>query len=120
MINYKIPLALLRIGIAIPFLYAAIGSFLAPENWIGYFPTWLRDMLPENLLLTGFSLFEIALAIWLISNWKIFYAAILAAITLAGIIAANTASLDILFRDTAILFAAIALSEFSRLPQNKL
>jgi hypothetical protein len=114
MTQNKTALLLLRIGIALVFLYAAIGSLLSPEMWIGYFPAWIKRIFPQSILLTGFSLYEIALAAWILSNWKTFYAAIVAAITLAGIVITNAASLDILFRDAAILFAAISLAVFTR------
>lgn len=100
---------LLRIGLGAAFLYAAIASFLEPESWIGFFPIWLRNLAPANYLLMTFSIYEIILAIWLFSSKKIFYAASLATLTLAGIIVFNISTLDIIFRDIPILFLALAL-----------
>ena len=100
----------LRIGLAIPFLYAAISSFLQPEAWVGYFPAWLRLLIPEIILLTFFSLYELGLAGWLLSNKKPFFAALLSGITLLAITITNLNQLDIVFRDIGLLLAAGALA----------
>lgn len=103
----------LRLSIASVFLYAAIASFIEPFNWIGYFPLFLRHLIPEKILLTGFSCCELVLAVWLLTGKRTFYAALLSGLTLIGIIVANFAQLDILFRDIAITFSAVALALLS-------
>ncbi|PIR89416.1 MAG: hypothetical protein COU07_00760 [Candidatus Harrisonbacteria bacterium CG10_big_fil_rev_8_21_14_0_10_40_38] len=107
--HVKVGILLLKIGIASVFFYAGIASFLDPLSWVGYFPHWLRDLFPEALLSTGFSIFEIALALWVLSTWKTKYAALVSTFTLVGIIIANMNLIDILFRDLAILFSSLAL-----------
>ncbi len=104
---------LLRVALAIPFLYAAIASFLQPEAWVGFFPPWLL-FIPGSVLLTIFSLYELALAFWLLSGKQAYYAALLAALSLAGIIVFNLGALDIVFRDLGLLFAALALLFLSK------
>jgi len=99
----------LRAGLALVFLYAAISSFLNPSSWIGFIPLFLRNLVDANLLLTLFSIYEIILGVWLLSNRAIFYASLLSALTMLGIIISNFGALDIVFRDIAILFSAIAL-----------
>lgn len=108
--NQKAVFLLLRLSIASVFLYAAIASFIEPENWIGYFPVFLRNLLPEKILLTMFSSYEILLSLWILSGWKSFWSAILSALTLVGIIAFNISQLDIIFRDLTIIFASLALA----------
>lgn len=100
---------LLRAGIATVFLYAAIASFLDPFSWIGFFPAWLREIFDPALLLMGFSIFEIALGLWIFSGVMVREAAVVASITLFAIVLGNLGALDIVFRDVAILFAALAL-----------
>ncbi|MCL5113980.1 MAG: hypothetical protein M1372_02305 [Patescibacteria group bacterium] len=112
--NKKLIFYLLRTGIAIVFFYAAIAAFLEPQNWIGYLPQILRNIFPAQLLLSLFSIYELAIAMWLLWGHKIFYAASLAVLTLVGIIIANIGVLDIVFRDIAILFSALALVVFAR------
>ena len=104
---------LLRVGLAIVFLYAAVASFIEPDAWIGYLPIFLRHIFPASILLGGFSIYEILLSLWLLSGKKTLYAASLSAITLIGIIFANIGALDIIFRDFAILFSALALAALS-------
>jgi|SRR3989344_3319561 len=99
----------LRLALASVFLYAAIASFLTPNNWIGFLPQWLKNIIPGTTLLFIFSIYEILLSLWLLSGKKIIYSSILSAITLLLIIVTNIAQLDILFRDIAIFFSAIAL-----------
>ncbi|HEX8966201.1 MAG TPA: hypothetical protein VF820_07250 [Patescibacteria group bacterium] len=107
--NAKLVSLILRIGLASVFLYAAVAATIQPDNWIGFIPQFLRDIFPQNILLFGFSAYQFMLGIWILSNWKIFFSSILAAITIAGIIAANFGALDITFRDFTIFFTALAL-----------
>lgn len=108
--NQKTVDILLRLSLVSVFLYAAIAATIHPQNWIWYIPQSIRDVLPGQLLLTGFSLYQVLLSIWILSGRKTFYAALLASLTLVGIIAVNFSALDIIFRDFAILFAALALA----------
>ncbi len=107
--NQKIVFLLLRISIASVFLYAAIAATLQPNNWIYFLPQFLVHLFPATTLLHVFSLFQLILSLWVLSGWKTLFAASLAALTLLGIITVNWGSIDILFRDFAIFFSAIAL-----------
>ena len=110
----KIASILIILGLVIVFLYAAIDSFLSPSEWVGFFPFWMRKIVPVGVLLPAFSVFEIFLSIWLLSGKYIFYAAIVAGITLFGIIVFNPSQFDITFRDISPLFAAAALAVLNR------
>ncbi len=110
---------LLRTGLAITFLFAAIASFIEPDAWIGFFPEWMRTLLPETILLFGFSFYEAFLACWLLSNKKPFEAAVLSSLTLLLIILANVTVLYIVFRDVAIFFASLALAALHFNKKNK-
>ena len=109
----KIVSLLLRIGLVIVFLYAAIASFIEPSVWISFFPNWLKNIISANILLFTFSIYEIVLSLWLLSGKKTFYAAILSSLTLLAIIIFNLDVLVIVFRDFAILSASIALAVLS-------
>ncbi len=100
---------ILRVGLAVPFLFAAIDATLQPEAWIGFMPLFLRNLFPQVLLLGGFSLYEAGLSIWLLSGWKTKEAAALAALTLLAITVTNITVLEIVFRDVGLLLAAVAL-----------
>jgi len=100
---------ILRIALAFVFLYASISSFVSPSDWIGYMPKFMRGIVPDQLLLAGFSIYELGLALWLLSGLYAKYAALLTAATLAGIVALNPALLPITFRDVGLMIAAVAL-----------
>ena len=100
----------LRVGLAVVFLYAAISSFLNPLSWLGFFPLWLRNIIPDTVLLFTFSIYELILSLWLFSSWRAYYAALLSGLTLLAIIIGNIGALDIIFRDIAILLMAVALA----------
>lgn len=106
----KIPVAVLRIGVAFVFFYAAIAGLMQPENWIGYFPQFLRKLVPETLLLGCWAIFEIIIASWILSGKKIFIPSALASLSLAGLIVFNIPQMDVIFRDISILCTSVALA----------
>ncbi len=101
---------LLRLGLASVFGYAAIAAFIDPISWVGYFPKFARGLIPENTLLILFSSGELILAAWLLWGKYLFFAGVVSAIMMLGIIIANLSLLDVVFRDIAIFFSSIALS----------
>ena len=107
-------LLFLRIGIAFALFYAAVFSFVNPSSWIGFFPSFLTLAIPSEILLPAFSVYEALLGLWLLSNKKIFYAAILSAATMLGIVIFNLGVMEIVFRDVAIFFMAIALAALTK------
>src|SRR3989344_7331137 len=110
----KIAIFLLRLGLAFVFFYAAIFSFLNPNDWIGFFPLFIRDILPEQFFLTIFSFYELILGFWLLSGKWQFYSGIFSALTILGIIAFNFIIMDIIFRDIGLFFSALALVFLSK------
>lgn len=105
----KLPRLLLRTALAFAFLYASVSSFIAPQDWVGYFPLFMRHIVPGNILLPIFSGIELFLAIWLLVGWYTRYAALLAAVMLAGIVVTNPSQLIVTFRDVSLVIAALAL-----------
>lgn len=112
--NEKLVAVITRIGLAFVFLYAAISALIDPIAWIGYFPLWLRHLVPGNILTIVFSSYQIFLAIWLVSSKKTLYSSLFAAFTLLCIISANIKAFDIVFRDVEIFLSALALAALSR------
>jgi uncharacterized membrane protein YphA (DoxX/SURF4 family) len=101
---------LLRAGLSVILLYAAISSFANPEDWVGYLPGMLTERFSADVLLKLFSVYELMLAAWLLSGVYVRYAALLCAATLAGIVITNFELFAITFRDIALIFAALALA----------
>lgn len=112
MVKNSFSFFLVRLGVAVVFLYAAISSFLQPQLWSSFFPLWFQKNLPVTLLLYLFSLYEISLSLLILSGKKTKLAGILASLTLLSIIVVNLRDLDIIFRDIAIFFAALSLVFF--------
>ena len=109
----KLAQLILRLGLIIVFLYAAIGSFTNPNDWIGYLPPFATKFVPPDLLLKIFSAYELLLALWLISGKFMRYAGAIAALTMLGIIASDAKLFAITFRDVAIATGAVALAVLS-------
>ena len=100
---------ILRVALAVPFLFAAIDATLRPDAWIGFMPVFLQNLFPNALLLGAFSFYEAGLGVWLLSGWRTKYAAALSALTLLAITIVNIAVLEIVFRDVGLLLAAVSL-----------
>ena len=104
---------LLRAGLAIAFFYAGISSFLNSTNWIGFVPNFIGLIISKEIFLMIFSGYQIFLGIGLLFDYKTFALSILSSITLFLILFGNIMNLEILFRDIAILFMALALIALS-------
>jgi len=102
---------LLRIGVAFAFLYPPINAISNPDSWIGYFPPFLLNSgIPSEVLLHGFGVIEVVIALWILSGWKIVWPSLLAAVMLVGIIIFNIPQFEVLFRDVSIALMALALA----------
>ena len=104
---------LLRIGLALGFLYPAIAGFIEPQNWIGFLPPFLAT----NEILFTFGAFEILLALWLLSGFRVGLAALISGALVLGVVVTNLGALDIVFRDIPLIFAAAALYMLRKNPR---
>jgi uncharacterized membrane protein YphA (DoxX/SURF4 family) len=109
----NLPSLLLRVALAFVFSFAAVSSLLSPNDWIGYLPKAATQFVSGDILLKVMSVYELALAAWLLSGKQTHFAALLSAATLAGITAANISLIAISFRDIGLIFAALALAALS-------
>ena len=101
----------LRIGAAFAFLYPPIKAIYDPISWIGYFPHFITTLPVDPLvLLHGFGLIEVALALWVLSGKNIRIPAVLMTLMLLGIVVFNLADMDLLFRDISIACMTLALA----------
>ena len=104
----------LRLGISFAFLYAGFSIIFNPELWIGFVPLWISSIFPGNGFLLTHGVIDIIIALWLLSGRAIYYASLVAAFFLFVIVLVNLGSLQIVFRDISIFFAAIALAILSK------
>ena len=102
---------LLNIGLAFVLLYAGINILLHPLDWIGYVPTWVTNFkVTREFMLQSHGIFEIILGLWLLSNWKVKWAGLIAALDIASIVLfTGTAQLLVTFRDVGLVFMGIYL-----------
>lgn len=103
---------LLRIAAAIAFVYPPLHALSTPDSWIGYFPQFLLNSgIEPMLLLHGFGIIEIGIAVWVLSGWHIEWPATVAALMLAAIVVFNGSQFEVLFRDVSIALACLALAD---------
>jgi len=100
---------LLRFGVAFAFLFPAVNALFDPVSWFAYFPSYLRGLAPEPVLLHGFGLLEVIVALWILSGKNIFWPCMAATLILLVIILTSFGDFQVLFRDLSIAAAALAL-----------
>ncbi len=101
---------ILRAGLAFAFLYPPVNALFDPDAWIGYFPWFLYDIVPNAILLHSFGVIEVIIAIWILSGRKIFWPSMAAALMLFSIVAFNVQNFQVLFRDLSIAALALAVA----------
>lgn len=102
---------MLRIGAALAFLYPPVAAVFDPVSWLGYFPHFIRALPIDSLiLLHGFGIIEVVLALWMLSGWRIRTPALLMTAMLLFIVAFNLAQIDTIFRDLSIAALTLALA----------
>ena len=99
---------ILRVGAAFAFLYPPLNALSDPGSWIGYFPAFMHGFVPDPVLLHGFGVVEVIIALWILSGWKIFWPSLVATVMIVSIVAFNIPQMQVLFRDLSI--AAMTLS----------
>jgi uncharacterized membrane protein YphA (DoxX/SURF4 family) len=100
----------LRASLAFAFLYPPLDALLDADTWLGYFPRYLHGIVPDPVLLHGFGLVEVIIAVWLLSGWKIFWPSLAALAILLAIVFTHPHGFDTLFRDLSIAGIALALA----------
>lgn len=109
----QLPTWLLRAGLAFVLSYAATSSFFYPETFARYFPSfmphsWATELLPV------FAVFEMVLAVGLMTDRYTAVASFLTGVTMIAIIVVNPDAFNVLFRNVAITCGAFALAMQSR------
>ncbi len=98
----KLASIVLRAGAAFAFLYPPINALSDPYAWIGYFPPFTRGYVPDEVLLHGFGIVEVVIALWILSGWRVFWPSLAATAMLLGIVVFNLPNFQVLFRDLTI------------------
>ena len=104
------PNILLRVAIAFAFFYPAADSFLHPDDWIDFFPQFMRGYVPDQTLLIGWGAIEIVIALWILSGKKIFLPSLAATMLLIAIVCFNLPLIQVVFRDLSLALVAATLA----------
>lgn len=107
--NPAVASMIIRVGLAAVFLYAAIDAFKEPNAWISFIPAFSTKFIAAKTALDLISVFQIGVAIWLVTGKYLTYAALTAIGLLAGIMVFNPETFLVTFRDIGLIAAAAAL-----------
>lgn len=101
---------ILRVGLAITFLWIGILIFKEPQAWGGYLQPWAAGLLPIPIAqaMIGTAVLDIIIGFLLLIDSFVWLAALIGAIHLVIILTVSGIT-DITVRDIAILSAAIAI-----------
>ncbi len=101
---------ILRVGLAITFIWIGILIIKNPEAWGGYLQPWAAGLLPTPIAqaMIGTALLDIAIGVLLLFNSFVWLAALVGAIHILIVLIVSGIT-DITVRDIAILAAAMAL-----------
>ncbi|OHB19098.1 MAG: hypothetical protein A2666_04265 [Parcubacteria group bacterium RIFCSPHIGHO2_01_FULL_47_10b] len=109
---------ILRVGLAITFLWIGVLIFKQPEAWGAFLTPWAANLLPVPIreAMIGTAILDIVIGVLLLIDVFAWLAAFVAAIHLAIVLTVSGIT-DVTVRDIAILAAAIAVMAES-LPQS--
>ncbi|MFN7088887.1 MAG: hypothetical protein ACK4NX_03700 [Candidatus Paceibacteria bacterium] len=101
---------ILRVGLAITFLWIGVVIFKQPEAWEGYLQPWAAGLLPVPIAqaMIGTAFLDIIIGFLLLIDSFVWLAALVGAIHLIIVLTVSGIT-DITVRDIAILSAAVAL-----------
>ncbi len=102
---------LLRVGVAITFLWIGILILKFPEAWGGYMQPWAAGLLPVPLkqAMLGTAILDLVIGFFLLIDAYVWIAAFFAAVHLAIVLTVSGIT-DITVRDIGLLAASLALT----------
>ncbi len=107
---HKTSFHILRVGLAITFLWIGILIFKAPEAWGGFISPWALKLLPVSIeqAMIGTAFLDIIVGALLLFDTFVWVAALAATIHLIIVLAVSGIN-EVTVRDIAILAGATAL-----------
>jgi uncharacterized membrane protein YphA (DoxX/SURF4 family) len=100
----------LRVGLAITFLWIGVLIFKNPESWGGYLQPWAAGLLPIPLekAMIGTAILDIVIGVFLLIDFLPWLAALVSAIHLIIVLTVSGIT-DITVRDIGLLVVALAI-----------
>lgn len=105
---------LLRLGVSFSLLFPPFNAFLDPYQWLGYFPTFVMDVVPDMVLLYGFGGLLIIAGLWILSGRNIFLPSVFATVVFVLVVLFNLPDFQTLFSTLSVSAMALALSLMHR------
>ena len=101
---------ILRVGLAITFLWIGILIIKQPEAWAGYIAPWVAKLLPVPVeqAMVGTAILDIAIGALLLFDTLVWLVALVGALHLITVLAVSGIT-DITVRDIAIFAGAVAV-----------
>lgn len=101
---------IVRVGLAITFLWIGVLIIRQPEAWGGYLEPWAAGLVPVPLeqAMWGTAFLDIVIGILFLIDWKTWFAGLLAAVHLVIVLTVSGIT-DITVRDIGLLAAALAV-----------
>lgn len=109
---------ILRVGLAITFLWIGVLIFKNPESWGGYLEPWAVNLLPIplNQAMVGTAILDIIIGTLLLTDILIWFAGLVGAVHLIVVLTVSGIT-DITVRDIGILAGLLAII-IDSLPQS--
>ncbi len=109
---------ILRVGLAITFIWIGVLILKSPESWGGYLQPWAVDLLPMSIerAMIGTAFFNIVVGTLLLVDSFVWLAALAGAVHIIIVLTVSGIT-DITVRDIGLLAAAIAII-IESLPSN--
>lgn len=101
---------ILRVGLAITFIWIGILILKYPIAWEGYLQPWARELLPipAHQALLSTAVLDIIIGILFLIEWKIWIAGLLGSLHLIMVLTVSGIT-DITVRDIGLLAATLAI-----------
>ena len=101
---------ILRVGVAITFLWIGVLIFKQPEAWAGYIAPWAMKLLPVSIerAMMSTAVLDIVIGFFLLIDSFVWIAALVGSIHLIIVLTVSGIT-DITVRDIGLLTATIAL-----------
>lgn len=106
--NHKTNYHVLRVGMAITFLWIGILILKAPASWGGYLQPWAYNLLPGSIesVMIATAVLDIGIGIIFLIDWQTWIAGILATVHIVMVLTVVGIS-DVTVRDIGLLAACL-------------
>lgn len=108
---HKASFHILRVGMAITFIWIGVLILKSPESWSGYVQPWVVKLLPFSIeqTLIGTAFLDIAVGVFLLIDYFTWIAALAGTLHVATVLVVSGIT-DITVRDIAIIAGTLALT----------